>query len=71
MTRGAHGALGVGPWGGLTRDVHNLWPDTGQFILGKNQDIWNNRQDFINYTPFKGKMWFIYMFKFQMEISIQ
>ena len=26
---------GVGHWGGLTRDVHNLWPDTGQFILEK------------------------------------
>ena len=24
MARGAYGALGVGHWGGLTRDVYNL-----------------------------------------------
>ena len=25
----------VGHWGGLTRDVHNLWPDTGHVVLEK------------------------------------
>ena len=42
-------------WGGLTRDVHNLWPDTGQSILEKNQDIWNNRQDLLTMNPLNEK----------------
>ena len=44
----AHGALGVG----LAKDVHNLWPDIGQFIFEKkNQDFWNNRQDLLTVKP--------------------
>ena len=53
MARGAYGALGLGHWLGLNRDVHNLWPDTGQYILEKNQCIWNNRQDLLTMNPLK------------------
>ena len=48
-------SVGVWHWGGLTRDVHNLWPDTRQIYLRKT---------------IKASVWFIYMFKFQMAISI-
>ena len=70
MARGTHRALGAGHWGGLTRDVHNLWPDTGQYVFEKKSRHLKKSPGFINYEPFKGNVWFIYMFKFQMEISI-
>ena len=63
------GALGVGHWGGLTRDLHNLWPDTEQYILEKIKAS-EIIARFINYEPFNVNVWFMYMFKFQMEISI-
>ena len=56
--RGAHRALRVGHWGGLTRDEHNQWPDTGEFIFFKSR---HNRQVWLIYH---------YMFKFQKEITI-
>ena len=70
------GALGVGHWGGLTRDLHNLWPDTanctatGQYILEKKIKASEIIARIFNYEPFKGNVWFMYMSKFQMEISI-
>ena len=45
-------------------------PDTGQYIVEKKSRHLKWSPGFINYEPFKGKVWFIYMFKFQMEISI-
>ena len=61
---------GVGHWGGSTRDVHNLWPDTGQFILKNSRLRWS--PEFINYAPFKRNVRFVYyyMLELQTETSI-
>ena len=61
---------GCGALGRANRDVHNLWPDTGQFILEKKINTSEIIARIYWQWTFKGKVWFIYMFKFQMEISI-
>ena len=51
----APGTLGARLCGGLSRDVHNLRPDSGPFILEKNEDIGNNRQGLLTMNPLKGR----------------
>ena len=49
MARGAHGALGMGYWGTLTRALHKLWRDTGHFIFEQK----NQGQDLLTANPLK------------------
>ena len=56
-TSDAKMALGVGAlghWGGSNKDVHYVWPDTGQFMLKNSRDL-KELPEFIDFTPLRGR----------------